>query len=156
MQTQWIFLGLVLLVICTALMLRKARGTDRAEPPGEVTVPDDEVLARIRSDIEEYGWHLLLISGEGRAGFIYSIGLWETYRHPEVIFFDVEEDPKGFVGNINRFAKRVAAGERFEPGDRIPQAFGKYDGWVREVRPKWYPGFLGTAGAYYEGFDFPA
>lgn len=129
---------------------------------GEETSDEDRgtvdlALEKVAADVEEYGWHLLLISGdEGSTGFLYTVGLWSTFQHPELLLFSTGSDPTKLAGYVDRMVKAIAAGERYEPGRRYDGAFGKFSGAVREIDPRWYPHFLGTGGAHYGHFDFPA
>lgn len=44
--------------------------------------------AKTRSDIEQYGLSVICIEKtDYLPGFAYSIGLWQKYRHPEIISF---------------------------------------------------------------------
>jgi uncharacterized protein YbdZ (MbtH family) len=113
-------------------------------------------VTKARKDIEKFGWHVVMVEGEDGPGFLYTIGLWETYKKPEILIVVPNEDPSGFAGNLAAIAKRAAQGEELKNGATLPGAFGKFPGAVRDVLPRWYPSFLGIAGAYYGNSDFPA
>lgn len=114
-------------------------------------------VAAAKADIARVGWHYLLIRGnEGQPGFVYTIGLWQSYRHPELIIFAPGQDPSRFGPALVTLANRVAAGEVFHPNVPIQGVFKDISAIAREVREDWYPSFLGTAGGVYNSYDFPA
>lgn len=113
------------------------------------------ILASIQSDVAEFGWHRVLIPGEDRGGFVFTIGLWKTYKHPEIILFAPSDDPTGIAGQLPALVKRVAAGETFTTDRVYEGVFGRHSGHFRKVDPLWLPSFLGTAGLFYGSFDFP-
>jgi hypothetical protein len=48
---------------------------------------------KIRSDVEKYGWSVgLFEKGTATPSFAYTIGLWKTYNHPEIIAFGLPID----------------------------------------------------------------
>jgi len=153
MNAAGIAVTAILLLVTIAYVASVQRS--RAVSP-ELEAAGDAAVERARADVEKFGWHFLLISGEGSPGFLYTIGLWETYKHPEIILFAPEEDPRGMAGRLTAIVKQVEAGTVFEDGKEYPEMFGKYSGAVRRVHPQWYIPFLGTAAAVYMSFDFPA
>jgi len=112
-------------------------------------------IQRVRSDVELYGWHVVMIQGDQEPGFLFTIGLWQSYRHPEILLFAPSEDPGGMSGRIQPVAERVSEGDVFEPGMVHESLFGRFSGAFRPVDRMWYPCFLGTAMAFYGGVDFP-
>lgn len=115
-----------------------------------------ETVAKARADIKEFGWHVVAVQNDERPGVLYTVGLWESYRHPEILVFAPSQDPMTIAKNLSVLASRVAKGESVKHGDVLEGAFGKFPGAIRNVHPKWHPGFLGTAGGVYGHFDFPA
>src|SRR5215203_1751788 len=84
--------------------------------------PEDDLEAlgraaveRARKDVEAFGWHVVLVSGGGDPGFLFTIGLWKTYGHPEILLFAPAEDPRGMAGRIQAVAERAKEGEAFAP-----------------------------------------
>jgi hypothetical protein len=112
-------------------------------------------LERVHRDVELYGWHVVLIQGDEEPGFLFTIGLWQTFRHPEILLFAPSEDPTGMAGRLQPVAERVSEGEVFEPDSVHEEIFGRFSGAFRTVERQWYPWFLGTAMAFYGGVDFP-
>ena len=49
---------------------------------------DKRTEKRIIKDVEQFGWHVALIEpNENGPSFAFTIGLWKTYGHPEIISF---------------------------------------------------------------------
>jgi len=112
-------------------------------------------LERARRDVATYGWHVVLIQSEDEPGFLFTIGLWQSFRHPEIILFAPSDDPTGMAGRLQPVAERVSEGEAFDPDSVHEEIFGRFSGAFRTVDTLWYPWFLGTAMAFYGGIDFP-
>jgi hypothetical protein len=46
------------------------------------------------SDIETYGWHVRkVLKDETGPGFTYTVGLYYTFKHPEIIIVGLNPDP---------------------------------------------------------------
>lgn len=159
MNVTWV-IGLLLLILAVASLLigRRVAGGERARRPpdaAELEALGNEAVERARKDVEKFGWHFVLIPGEGGSGFLFTIGLWQTWKHPEIIAFSPTDDPERIVGRFSAVAKRIAAGERFEPGKTYEGLFGDFPGAFRAVHADRYEDYLGTAAGFYQSFDFP-
>ena len=126
------------------------------DPEQDIEALGRAALERAKQDVEAFGWHVVMVSGGGDPGFLFTIGLWKTYGHPEIILFAPGEDPRGMAGRLQAVAQRVKAGETFDAEALYEGLFGAYPGTFRAVAQDWYPYFLGTAMAFYESYDFPA
>jgi hypothetical protein len=116
-----------------------------------------QALERARADVQKFGWHLVEVyDDEGSNGFLYTIGLWKTYRHPEIIAFSPTAEPTVFAEVFAALGKRIAAGERFEAGQTYPKLIGAFGGTFRAVEKRWYPDYLGLGEDFYDNLDFPA
>lgn len=117
----------------------------------------EATLEKVRRDVQIFGWHLLLVTGGvGEPAFLFTIGLWESFRHPEIILFVPSNDPQDMAGNLQAVVNRIQQGESFQTGRDSEGLFGHFPGAFRPVAKLWYPLFLGTAMAYYGGDGFPA
>ena len=117
----------------------------------------EQAVAQARADVERVGWHLVVVFGEKSYGFVYTVGLWKTYQHPELMLTATRADPRGMVGHLQALASRIAEeGLVLEDGKILEGTFGTLPAAVRSIRPEWAPGFLGVAGGFYGSFDFPA
>ena len=125
------------------------------DPEQDIEALGRAAVERARQDVEAFGWHVVMVSGGGDPGFLFTIGLWQTWQHPEILLFAPGEDPQGMAGRLQAVAQRVKAGETFEAEAFYEGLFGAHPGTFRPVAQGWYPYFLGTAMAFYEGYDFP-
>ena len=151
MTMTWIKVLIALLIIAAVAVAIRRR---RKRAPLE---SDSADLTLIKTHIKEVGWHLRLIHGEEEEpSFLYTIGLWETYRHPEILLFATGQDPNAVAGSFRALIKRVIEGERLEAGRVYAKVFAEYDGAVREILPQYFPRYLEMAVLTYDTYDFPA
>lgn len=77
-----------------------------------------KVQKKVASDIREYGWHVMKVFSPDDSGppFAYTIGLEDTFDHPEVIIFGLNNDLDFMHHVLNDIGVRVKKGERFEHG----------------------------------------
>jgi len=114
-------------------------------------------LERIQGDVRRFGWHGVRVKGrEGGGGYLFTVGLWQTYRHPEIVLFAPEEDPSGMLKPLQRVCQAVSQNEVFQAEQTHPKLFDSFPGVFGVVDTGWYDQFLGAAVAYYEGEAFPA
>ena len=112
-------------------------------------------LDRIQSDIDDHGLHVITVLGDDEGpGFAYSIGLFRTLGHPEVIVFGLDRPDLHSV--VNQVAAEVRKGQRFGEGDSSSEVFDGCPAIFRGVSPGFYDEYLGQAIGYYEGNAFPA
>ncbi|MBC7933684.1 MAG: DUF4262 domain-containing protein [Rubrivivax sp.] len=62
---------------------------------------------KLLSDIKTYGWHILKITpDEESPGFAFSVGLFHSYSHPEIVMFGLNLDTlHEFINLGSRVAK---------------------------------------------------
>jgi hypothetical protein len=135
---------------------RAAAGEDEApgtRDPGAGA--DDEIQARVRADIERYGWHVALIPPEAETpGWAATIGLFARTGHPEILLFGPQLDVLTQLANA--LGAEVLAGRVFEDRERATDILaGGAPLAFRRVRRKWYPPFLGNVAWFYRHEDFP-
>ncbi len=115
---------------------------------------DKEAKQAIIDNIEKYGCHLSLIEADNYLpAFVYSIGLFKSYKHPEIICFGLKTDVMGSI--INNVKDSIKEGEIFEPYKLYTRFLQDYDIQFIPVDKKFYPNYLGYAGWFYGDFDFP-
>jgi hypothetical protein len=117
--------------------------------------PDpSEVDQRVTEDVKRYGWHVTYVREEsGLPGWTFSIGLFETFKHPEVLIFGLSMDVSTAV--INRLGKSIESGKVYEAGFYYPEVFESIECVFHSVEPIWFPVFLGTATRFYKECEFP-
>jgi hypothetical protein len=115
----------------------------------------DDIQARVRHDIDETGWHLVMVPPEdGTPGWTHTLGLWERYEHPEIVVFGPELEKIGPLAN--HIGALVRAGRRFEADAEEEGILADHPMAFRAVAAKWLPVFLGNAAWHYESEQFPA
>lgn len=107
------------------------------------------------ANIDRVGWAVLCIPDDDEGpGFAYSLGLFETHGHPEVILVGLKTET--MYGLVNHIGRRVKDGDRFEPGMPCEGVVDRFPVWFLPVARENYREYLGYAGWYYRGPDFPA
>jgi len=77
-------------------------------------ISKEELLIQTRTNIDKFGLQVIMVSGAGYSpSFAYSIGLFETYRHPEIICFGLPD--KLGLEIINDVADLIKNGEIIKP-----------------------------------------
>lgn len=116
---------------------------------------DLEPRQTLLADIEKFGCHLTLIEADNYLpGFVYSIGLYKNYGHPEIICFGLKTNVMGAI--INHAHDLVKNGESLTPSRLYDDFLEGYAIQFVEVDKAFYAEYLGYAGWFYEmSFDFP-
>jgi hypothetical protein len=114
------------------------------DEPWQRIDPEELRDRKLLSDIVEFGWHVALIpeDDEGTA-FAFSIGLFTNFGHPEVILFGLGIE--ALHGIINLIGEEVRQGRRFAEGEVASGIIEGFDVGFREVSPKHYAEYLGSA-----------
>ncbi len=114
----------------------------------------DDLETTIRDNIAEFGWHVMLVSGDADGpGFGYSIGLFEAFARPEILIVGLKAELMHAM--INAIGEDLKAGAVFEAERRYAGIVDGFDCAMRAVAPAHYPDYLGYARWYYGGDDFP-
>ncbi|MGW4487944.1 DUF4262 domain-containing protein [Amycolatopsis sp. NPDC004368] len=106
----------------------------------------DAVDERLFEHVAEPGWGLLAIPEDHVSpGWTFTIGLWHSFRSPELAVFGLE--PDAGMSLLNAIGEQVAAGRELKAGDEVEV----FDGRVafRPVDPGWHEAFFGTAKGFY-------
>jgi Domain of unknown function (DUF4262) len=104
--------------------------------------------------LERWGWFVVKVgAGESEPAFAYSIGLYEHFRHPEIIVFGLELETMHTV--INDAGERIRQGQKYEPQQRYDDLLQNYECEFRAVNLAHYDGLLNYALWYYQGSGFP-
>lgn len=133
--------------------------TENKECPGCAGDPAwrEAVIAQCRSLIEDVGWSVMLVGGNPHSlierEFAYTVGLWESYGHPEVLVLGLLPDVLHNVCNI--IGRQVNDGGTFEPGVPYGDILDGADAHFVQIDRNHYDR-LNLANAIYEGTDYPA
>ena len=116
---------------------------------------DKEFKERIIADVEKFGCHLVLLEADNyMPAFVYSIGLYKKFNHPEIICFGLKTEV--MAGILNDVCDFVKNGEIMEKGKLYSEFLVDYDIQFVEVEKEYYQNYVGYAGWFYDKtFDFP-
>jgi hypothetical protein len=90
---------------------------------------------QVAGHIDQSGWHVTgVLPDDEMPGWAYSVGLWHSYRHPEIAIFGLPPNRYGFV---NVIGDAIRDGRRLEPGQPIEGVVAGYGLQVRRVQEKW-------------------
>ena len=114
----------------------------------------DEGDRKLLSDIDRVGWHVVMIPEEdGSPGWSFSVGLFKTFNHPEVVVFGLPLELSQEV--INGIGADIQKSNVFQSGQEYPDILDGVLCTFRPVVQRWYRPFLGYARWYYRGEKFP-
>lgn len=66
-------------------------------------------------DVARYGLHIINVPADEQGpGFAYTVGLWRSYAHPEIILFGLRSESMHAL--LNHAAALIRYGQRFGPG----------------------------------------
>ena len=134
-----------------------SEGSDEPRDSGErgdEPVDRDEGDRQLLDDIRRHGWHVVVIEADDEGpGFAYSIGLFRSFGHPEMLVIGLDNDVN--AGVVNGVGELVRGGKRFEHLDECGDVLDGYDVAFRRVDPARYPEYVGYARWYHGGADFP-
>jgi hypothetical protein len=112
--------------------------------------PNDQKLLK---DVAEYGWHVIkIIDQPDTPGWAYSVGLFQNFKHPEIIVFGLNSDLMHSI--INTIGDRVRSGSTFEIDNKYPDLIDTYLCTFKGVAPLWHDFFLAFASEFYNGADY--
>lgn len=114
----------------------------------------DENEARILADVDRFGWSVMKVSNDVGPDFAYSVGMFRTLRHPEILLFGLPLDMMHRL--INDVGEQARAGRRYIAGQVTDEFLEGYDVTFRLVPPFQYEGHLGWANWLHGGTEYPA
>ncbi len=83
------------------------------QPTPALTAAERQILA----DIAENGVHIANVAeGEGRPEYSYTVGLWHTYRHAELLVVGLADEVAADL--LNQAVDAIDAGRAFAAGER--------------------------------------
>ena len=118
--------------------------------------PNERALEeRCVADVEQYGLHVIKVGAESDSPtFAYTVGLYRSFGHPEVIMLGLGLDTMHQL--LNELADSVREGRGFASGDVSDRFLDGYDVTFRTVPERQYAPYLGWAIWFNDGHDFPA
>src|SRR6516225_3153735 len=123
--------------------------TRALEETAGLSGPDTKVL----QDIQRVGWHVIgVFAKEGEKGWAFSIGLFHSFGHPEVV---IAGPVRRCMTGINAIGQAIRNGKRFETGERYADILqAPYKCIFRDVDRHHYQDYVGYALWFYEHDPF--
>ena len=113
----------------------------------------DEHEAQTLADIDRFGWSVFKVGNDMGPDFAYSVGMFRTLSHPEILMFGLPLDTMHRL--INDVGERVRAGARFAAGQVSGEFLEGFDVTFRTVPTFQHAGHLGWANWLYGGDAYP-
>ena len=115
----------------------------------------DENERSVLKRLERHGWFVNVIA-EDRvgSGFAYSFGLYERFRHPEIIICGLPADTMQTL--VNDVGQKVSDGVRYKSGDNARDLAEGRTCTFRDVNPVVYSETFTWAVWFYGNQEFPA
>ena len=110
----------------------------------------------VREDIQQNGYSIIYVVDDEEVlpPFAYSVGFYQTYRHPEIIIVGTTDALANPV--LNAMACRIEEeGVRYEAGRYYGDILVGVDCYMHAVREDCYPDYVGWDLWYYDGYRFP-
>ncbi|PRO71507.1 DUF4262 domain-containing protein [Alteromonas alba] len=105
----------------------------------------------IKKNIKEYGWHFLFVfdpNGE-HEDFSYSIGLEESFDHPEIVIFGLKKESAHAI--ISDIVEDIKSGIKMESDKKLGNVIGgNFEVIFKPIKIRAYKEYLGTAVDYYD------
>jgi len=123
---------------------------DVADQAAAMTQQSNNTQQLIKHNIKEYGWHCLAVSaGETTAEFSYTIGLMESYQHPELILVGLNADIAH--DRLNQYVAYIREGKRIINETGLTELiWNSIDVQVRQLTDDGVSFYMGVAKHYYK------
>jgi len=109
---------------------------------------------KVVDDIREHGWHVRMVSGDAiYPPFSYTVGLYATFAHPELIVVGLPGDRAHRL--LNEAGTLIRGGTTFQVGAVSDLLIPQYSCTFRAVPDVQFEYFLGAALQHYDGTRFP-
>ncbi len=114
----------------------------------------DDSDRKLLTDVERVGWHIVgIYDDEEGPGYAFSVGLFHTFGHPEIIVFGLPQETAGRI--INIIGIQVQGGKRFKANDLSNDVAEGLPVVFKMVPKDSYRQYIGYALWFYRSFDFP-
>jgi hypothetical protein len=115
----------------------------------------EDNISVVNDNIEKYGCHLVLIETDNYLpAFVYSIGLFKKFGHPEIICFGLPTNVA--ATSLNHACDLIKNGETLTSGKLYRGFLEGFPIQFLEVAPEYYHNYVGYAGWFYnQTFNFP-
>lgn len=123
-------------------------------PDFQIPAAADRHDEKLLSDVRTFGWHVLRIfEDEDGPGFCFSVGLYYTFRHPEILVMGLPPD----VGHelINLAGDYIAKGRVFQSRERTADLAQGFSCSFVPIAIEHYEQYLGYAIWFYRNLKAP-
>jgi len=118
------------------------------------TSSSNEYERKLLAKISEHGWQCTSVAGEESSpSFSYTIGLFQSFGHPELVIFGL--NPKTAHGVLSIAARAAAAGKPLDLQQPTDALLEDYPCVFVKVPESEYDSYILSACWYYEGCSFP-
>ena len=112
-------------------------------------MPNETLIANVK----KYGLQVTHVLGdETGPAFSYSVGLFKSYRHPEVIIVGLKQELSHIL--INNIAENIKNGKVYSPLKYYPDILDDFECYFINVDLLNYDSYVGQAQKFYKGDDF--
>lgn len=123
-------------------------------PDRKLPVPENEADRKLLANVATHGWHVLgVFADENSPGFTYSIGMYHTLGHPEILIMGLK--PTIAHPLINNMGDAIRLGRVYSPGSAYEDIAQGFPLAFVSLDRKYYRKYLGYALWFYQSFDFP-
>ena len=117
-------------------------------------IATDDGERSVLDDIAKYGWHCIyILEQDGQPPWTFTIGLFETWKHPELVIFGLKRQVAHEILNI--VAVKLAKGERIDLSQPTDDLVHGASCLLVGVPEHHYRARFGFARWYYQGDGFP-
>ncbi|PKK36751.1 hypothetical protein BWI96_10260 [Siphonobacter sp. SORGH_AS_0500] len=113
----------------------------------------ESIRQELLDRVEKYKWIVFNIVDDTLPPFSYTVGLFKTFGHPEIIISGIEHKSAHVI--LNNIGNDIENNMIREPDTFYNDILDDYPCLFKTVTQSNYEEFLGRAITYYEGFDFP-
>lgn len=103
-----------------------------------------------KGHVRDHGWSTLgILPGRATPGWAFSVGLWHSYRSPEVAIFGLLLPH--MQQWINRVGRQIRDGKVLLPDAERDGVLDDVPVIAKQVHPGWYSDLFGSAIGFYQG-----
>ena len=104
-----------------------------------MTTPQER---KVIAEVATFGYNITNVSADDtNDGFSFRLGLFETFKHPEIKIFGHKPDWRMTI--IQNLAYEIERGKRYQGGMRYSDMLVGFDCEFRPVHVEWYRSYLG-------------
>lgn len=109
---------------------------------------------KLQENIDLYGLQVQhVLEDESGPAFSYSVGLFKTYGHAEIIMVGLKQKLAHLL--INNMALDIKDGKVYKPQSFEAGILDDFDCYIIDVDKANYDAYVGQAQGYYQGDEFP-